>query len=81
MLKRGNPVTVGDGPVGTGPDQGAYRLYVVGPAVAQDDRFDQGGPAEVVHMIQRCTAGNEAANHLMMAQMRAGDQRRVLSQL
>ncbi len=47
------------------------------PAIAEDHRLDQGGPSEIVHMVERRTRRDQPAHHLVMAEMRGGNERRA----
>lgn len=61
-----------------GVDQVLERGLVIGAAIAQHDGLDDGGPAEVVHVVERRAGANELAHHLGMAEMRCGYERRAV---
>ena len=51
---------------------------MIAPAIAEHDRLDQCGPAEIVDVIERRARRDQHAHHLGVAEMRGGDQRRAL---
>jgi hypothetical protein len=40
-----------------------------------DHRLDQGGPSQIVDVVKRRPPGDQAADNLLMSQMRRGNQR------
>ncbi len=48
------------------------------PAVAQHDRLDERRPAEIVDVVERRLGDDERAHHLVVAEVRRGDQRRAV---
>jgi hypothetical protein len=63
----GDPVAVGQVDVGPGLDQEPDRPQVIGAAVAEDDRLQEGGPAEPVDVVDLDRGGQEAADDLGVA--------------
>jgi hypothetical protein len=72
--QRRPPVPVGQVDVGAGLDQQADRAQVVGAAVAEDDRLQQGRPAEPVDVVDLDRGGQEAADDLGVAALGGPDQ-------
>lgn len=75
VLQWGHPVAVGDRHIRARLDQVSNCLHMVGAAIPQNDRLDQSGPAEIVHVVKRRPTGDQAAHDVVMAQMRGSDQR------
>ena len=70
------PCLSGKVDVGAGANERGERVGVVASAVTEDDRLDQGGPAQIIHMIERATCRDQHANDLRVSQMGGGNQRR-----
>jgi hypothetical protein len=74
MGQRGDAVAVGEVDVGPGVDQEADRPGVIGAAAAEDDGFQEGGPAEAVDVVDLDRGGQEAADDLGVATFGGPDQ-------
>ena len=72
--ERGRALPVRNGGVGPGCDERPHRLDVARAAVAEDRGFDQGGPAEIVDMIERRAGADQFPHHAIVAEVRGGDQ-------
>src|SRR5262249_50946521 len=78
MLQRRGAVPVGKGDVGTGLDQGRDRGRVVAATIAEHDRLEQGGAAEIVGVVERRLGRDQGAHDLHVPAMGGGDQRSVV---
>src|SRR5262245_16444276 len=74
--QRGTALAVGQVGVGAGIQQCLQACDVAAAAIAQHDRFDHRRPAEIVDAVERCAGRDQHAHHLVMAEVRGGDQRR-----
>ncbi|VVT58189.1 hypothetical protein BOS5A_200461 [Bosea sp. EC-HK365B] len=77
MFERGGALAVGKVAARTGADQCPHRLDMARPAIAEDHRLDQGGPAEIVDMVERRAGRDQFAHHAVMAEMGGRDQSRA----
>ena len=64
--------------VRAGPHQRFQRVRVRLAAIAEHDGLHQGGPAEIVDVVERRAGRDQDAHHLGVAEMRGRDQRRAL---
>ena len=51
---------------------------MTGPAVPEDHRLDQGGPTQVVDVVERCAGPDELADNAIVAEMGRSDQGRAV---
>ncbi len=61
--------------VGAGLHQGLEHRDVTLAAIAEHDRLDQGGPAQIVDVVERCFGRDQRAHDFVVSEMRGGDQR------
>src|SRR5262249_12461745 len=64
MLQRRGAVPVGKGDIGAGLDQGRDCGRVVAAAIAEHDRLEQGGAAEIVDVVERRLGRDQGAHDL-----------------
>ena len=77
MLQRRDAIIVGKIDVRAGLNQKLHDLLMALAAIAQDDRLEQSGPAEIVDMIDVDPGGDQPAHRFNMATLGRGDQRRT----
>ena len=77
MLERRDAVPVGDGDIGASLNQRLNGGAVIAAAVAEHDGLEQGGPAEIVDVIERRLGRDEGAHDLHVSAMGSRDQRGV----
>lgn len=70
-----SPESVGEVDIGAGIDQRVERLDVTLAAVAEHDRLDHRGPAEIVDMIERRFRRDQRALDFIVTEMRGSDER------
>ena len=71
MGKGRYPVAIRDRGIGTGLEQQAQDLLVVGAAIAQHHGLHERRPSEIVDMVERGTGRDQAADHLDTPEMRS----------
>ena len=75
MLERCDPVAVGKIDAGVRVEEQSHDLLMSGAAVAEDHRFEQGRPAEVVDVVDVDVGLEECPHHLDVAAVGGWDQR------
>src|SRR5918993_244189 len=55
-----------------------YCFFMTGLTVPEDHRLDQGGPAQVVHVVERCSASDQLADNAVVAEMGCSNQGRAV---
>ena len=75
MLQRGGPVTLGLQPrVGAGGDQDSHGIDIAVRSVAEDDRLMQGGPPQVVDVVDLDVGLNQPAGNVGVTAVGGPDQ-------
>src|SRR5262249_58742010 len=68
----------GRGAVGAGLDQGRDGGRVVAAAIAEHDRLEQGGAAEIVDVVERRLGRDQGAHDVHVPAMGGGGQCRIV---